>query len=113
MRQMEVGEFPRKNYHRQRREIKEVANGLRLRYKSIPPLKEAGDFDGAEFYGFCDDFEENKGLWHLGIDEDLRCRGMELDIFNEDSGGGWKDAQMKYGRPKADLERRISLSICF
>ena len=40
-------EFARKNCHLERSEIKEVANDLRMRYKSIAPLKETDDFDDA------------------------------------------------------------------
>ena len=45
----------------------EVANELGLRYKSILHLKETGNFDGSEFYGFCGDVEENKDRQKLNI----------------------------------------------
>ena len=53
-------EIRQKNYRRKQNEMKEVVKYLRLRYKSISPLKGTGDFDGAEFYGFSGDSEQNK-----------------------------------------------------
>ena len=61
-----LGEFARKhkdgakfrqeNYQR-KSEVKDVVGGSRIRYKSIAPLRDTGDFDAESFYGFCGDFE--------------------------------------------------------
>ena len=57
----------RKDCLRKKKEVVEVANELGLRYKSILHLKETGNFDGSEFYGFCGDVEENKDRQKLNI----------------------------------------------
>ena len=86
-------------------ELKKPPIDFRFRFKSISPLIETGDFDDAEFYGACDDFDGNKGRWPLEIEEDLKGRDRELWIFNEDT-GVWGDSQMTYGRLWEDLERK-------
>ena len=48
--------------------IKEVFIFMRFLYKSISTLNETYDSDGSDFYGFCEDFEEYKGRWHIEID---------------------------------------------
>ena len=87
-RQKEGMQFTQNNCIRQSNGIKEIANDFRLRVKSLCPLKETDDFDGSDFYGFCGDFEENKGRWQLEIGEDTQYKGKELEIYNEDTGNG-------------------------
>ena len=50
--QTEGAKSAQKNYQRRKTEIKGVAKDLRIRYKTIHPLKDADDFGDGEFYGF-------------------------------------------------------------
>ena len=87
--------------HSGENEIIEVGNGLRMRYKSISPLKETGDFGDSYFYGFCDDFDENKGRGQLEIEEEMKGRREVIetsDEYTED----WEEAQIIYETLKGD-----------
>ena len=76
------------------------------------PLKETDGFDDSDFYGFCGDFEENKGRWQLEIEGDAKYQERELAIYNGGT-GEWKEAQPMYRRLGGNLGRQISLSIGF
>ena len=93
-------------------QLAKSVSDLRLLYKSISPLIETDDCDGAEFYGFCDDFWENIGRRPLEIEEDLKFQERELEIFNGDA-EECEDAKTKYEMEKEDLQRQISLSLGF
>ena len=77
------------------------------------PFKRNRWFSRRRFLRIFDDFEENKGLWRLEIEEgDLKGREREVLIFNGDT-EEWGDAQKKYGMIKEDLEMQISLIFGF
>ena len=73
-------ESAQKNYIRKRDEIKQVVNDLGFRRDSISPVKETGDFDDSDFYGFCSDFEHNAGLGELGIQEEIWFSDRDLGM---------------------------------
>ena len=69
-------------------EIKEVANGVRIRRRPLFHLEETGDFNDSDFYGFCGDFEQNTGRWQLRIQEGAKHKEVELSIYNENTEDG-------------------------
>ena len=78
-RMKEGAKFRQWHYPRKQNEIKEVVKCARLRYKSISPLKDAGDFDDGEFYGFCGDFELNKQRWGEEMETEIEGRQEIID----------------------------------
>ena len=77
-------------------------------YKSISPLKEAGDFEDGESHVFRGDVARNKDSWPK--ENEIECRGEIMDTFGKDT-GEWQEAHLEYGKLKQDLYRKISLSI--
>ena len=59
----EGARFRRMDYKRGKNEIKDDVKYMRIRYKSMSPLRDTGDFEHGEFYGFCGDVEQNKERW--------------------------------------------------
>ena len=59
-------------------EIKHAVDDLGLRGCSNSPIKESGDFDDSDFYGFGDDVE-NASLWKLEIQDGLNYKQRELE----------------------------------
>ena len=97
-------------YSGDKRNRGEVANDLGLRFDSISPLEETDGPDDSDFYGFRGDWEQNAARAKLGIREDMKFRESGLEIYNENT-EGWEEAQMRYGKLKENLERKISLRI--
>ena len=87
------------DYIRKRDEIEKVRKDLISRTDSIPPLKETDDSDDSDFYGHCGDFEQNAGLGQLGIQGEIKFKGGELGMYNEDT-QEWGEAQMRCGNRK-------------
>ena len=86
--------------------IKEVGSDLRLRYKSISPLKETGDFNDSEFYGFSDVSKKIK-IGRNSTLGGLKGEG-ELTICNGNT-DEWEDARKNYDSTGEYLGRQVSL----
>ena len=69
----------------------DVVCDLRIMYRTVRPLKDTGDFDGSEFYGFLGDFEANIDRRKLGIGEEIKVRGEVIRTFGEDT-EEWKES---------------------
>ena len=97
--QKEGTKFEKRNYRRKENEIKDVVRDLRLRYKSISPLKDTDGSDGEERRGFFGDFEKIK----LSLEEIIRNRNGGhreiIDTFRNDT-EAWGEAPMQYGELK-------------
>ena len=57
-----------------------VANGLRLRLDSAPPLIDKNDFEDSDCYGFFGDFGKNTGRRQLEIREGAKYEERVIDI---------------------------------
>ena len=81
--------------------VQGVGEESRVLYKSISPLKDAGDFDDGESHGFRGDVAQNKDSWQ----KELEIEGREeiIDTFGNDT-GEWEESHLEYGK----LKRRLS-----
>ena len=72
---------------------------LRFRYKSIYTLKDTDDFDGAEFYGFRGDFEQNKATFQEQMGIEMGRSKEIIDTSGEDT-KEWLEGEVMYDQLK-------------
>ena len=79
---------------------------MRVRYKSISPLKDAGDSVDEESHGFRGDVAQSKYSWQ----KELEIEGREeiIDTFGNDT-WGWGESHLEYRK----LKRRLSAGNLF
>ena len=100
--QKDGSKFRQQNYPLRKNEIIDVVTDLRIRYKSISPLKDTDYFDDGEFYGFRGDFAQNKERWPEEMEIEIECQPGIIDTYGNDT-EEWKEAHMEYEK----LKRRI------
>ena len=93
-------------YKRRVGEIKGVSGDFRIRYKSISPLKDTGDFDDGEPHGFSCDYEQNKDAMWEEIEIEMEGRWGIIDAFGNDT-EEMRESKLEYVKLKGDLEREI------
>ena len=83
--QKEVAKSKQKNYRTQKDGIKEVVKDSRVMYKSISPLKDTGDFEDEDFYGFFVDSARNRELRQEEMKLGMGGREEITDTYRKDT----------------------------
>ena len=94
------------------KKLTEEVKDFRSAYKPISPLKDTGDFDDEFFYGFFGDSGPNGERAQNAHKIEMGDRDGISDTDGKEE-GEWREAQLRYGQLKEELDRQIGLGIGF